>query len=251
MEGQTEAIIVFARYPRRGQVKTRLAKTVGDENALYFYKECAERILRQVSDWCNEDKSTRRGYVFCSVSEEMEDVKRWINELSIKLHVKSQIQVENLGERLYDALNVVYQEGFSTVGVTGSDIPDLSSSIIETGFRELRYAKSKDIYPKSSTAIFGPAVDGGFYMGIFDFANMGPNSGAFSGIEWSTDQVLEQVIERCCECNINIIDPNRLPKLLDVDIIDDLKDWYAGSAGSQTDSLYKLAQLLIAKSEGQ
>lgn len=43
------AIVVFARHPTPGKVKTRLAKDTGNDAATQFYKICAEHVIRQVS----------------------------------------------------------------------------------------------------------------------------------------------------------------------------------------------------------
>lgn len=42
------AVVVFARLPRPGLVKTRLAASVGDEAAALFYKHCAEAVIGQL-----------------------------------------------------------------------------------------------------------------------------------------------------------------------------------------------------------
>ena len=40
-----DAVIVFAKLPLPGQVKTRLAASVGNEQAALFYRHCAERAI--------------------------------------------------------------------------------------------------------------------------------------------------------------------------------------------------------------
>ena len=43
-------VLVFARAPVRGQVKSRIARDVGDDMALDIYRELLERTLTTVSD---------------------------------------------------------------------------------------------------------------------------------------------------------------------------------------------------------
>lgn len=43
------ALVVFARYPELGKVKTRLAAGITPAGALAFYKSCAEHVFRQVN----------------------------------------------------------------------------------------------------------------------------------------------------------------------------------------------------------
>ena len=40
-------IVVFARHPTPGRVKTRLAAGVGNDGAARFYKHCAEKVIQE------------------------------------------------------------------------------------------------------------------------------------------------------------------------------------------------------------
>jgi glycosyltransferase A (GT-A) superfamily protein (DUF2064 family) len=44
-----DAVVVFARFPHPGKVKTRLAASIGAEQAATFYKHCAEGVMRELS----------------------------------------------------------------------------------------------------------------------------------------------------------------------------------------------------------
>ena len=93
----------------------------------------------------------------------------------------------DLGERLFAALSGAARK-YRLVGAVGSDHPELSLEEIERGFSLLRGGVD---------LVLGPATDGGYY-----FVGVRAESlrrELFSGIEWSTPEVLETTLERCRE----------------------------------------------------
>jgi len=104
------------------------------------------------------------------------------------------------------------ETGHCKVVVIGTDIPDLSAAILEEALSQLN----------SYDAVFGPADDGGFYL--FGLRSS-PPPGLFRNIAWSTSAVLEQSLAAAKEIGLSVAPLDSLPKLRDIDTVDDLKDW--------------------------
>lgn len=110
------------------------------------------------------------------------------------------------GERMYRCFEEHCRPGVAVV-VVGSDSPTLPLRYIEDAYRLLETGSAK--------AVFGPSDDGGYYL----VGLISPHPHLFRGIEWSTDRVLEQSLERACELGIK---PGLLPEWYDVDTPADL-----------------------------
>ncbi|MCH7771458.1 MAG: hypothetical protein IIA49_10670, partial [Bacteroidetes bacterium] len=71
---KNKAIIVFARFPVKGKVKTRLAKEVEIDFATSFYKVCAGYTFAEVLETENDGVTA---FLFCSEEYEIEQMKNW------------------------------------------------------------------------------------------------------------------------------------------------------------------------------
>jgi uncharacterized protein len=196
------ALIIFIKNPQKGKVKTRLARTVGDDKALEIYLELLKitlenaKILRGPSD----DILNVKPYLFYSDFVDTHD--EWSNEVFEKMVQSGQ----DLGERMLNAFDVVLEK-HPAACIIGSDCPTLSVEILEQSFSNLN----------DSDYTIGPSTDGGYYLlGIrkgIAYENL------FSDIEWSTPSVLTTTFERFDE---NKGSYTQLPVLTD---IDEEKDW--------------------------
>lgn len=193
------AIILFLKYPVKGKVKTRLAKSIGDEKAVRLYKKLAENVLESISNLTNSYK-----YIFYSEKEEKDLIRNWIKE---KYFFAAQ-NGEDLGERMKNAFNLVFSHGAKNVIIIGSDIPDLSKEIIDEAIDKL---DENDI-------VIGPSPDGGYYL-----LGMKKDSPfLFDKIIYSTSSVLDETIEKIKE---NKLTYHILQTLEDIDTEDELKEW--------------------------
>lgn len=129
---------------------------------------------------------------------------------------------EDLGERLFRALSGA-AEKHRVVGAVGSDHPELRVEEVERGFSLLRGGVD---------VVLGPATDGGYYFVGVRAASLRPE--LFTGIEWSTPEVLETTLERCRELSLSLM---LLREDSDVDTPDDL-DRLSRRLERSTDSLY-------------
>ena len=185
-------LIVFVKNPVLGKVKTRLAKSIGDEKALEAYRLLLS-ITRNAAEAVN-----CTSHVF--YADEIAD-DDWSNQ-AFEKHLQ---HGNSLGERMKNAFSETFALGAKKTLIIGSDCPEISSEIIEDAFLTL---ESKD-------AVIGPAKDGGYYLlGIKK-----EHTFLFDDKEWSTDSVFEDTVVDFME---NRLTYGLLPKLSDVDTIYDL-----------------------------
>lgn len=199
LKKRNDSIIIFARYPKLGQVKTRLAKTTSPEFALKFYKSCAEILVKNIK----KIRSINR-FVFYSNKD---DKTQTINWLGNKLFFAPQ-EGDDLGTKMKNAFNKVFSTGSQKVIIVGTDIPDLSKKIIIQALDSL----------EKFDVVIGPAKDGGYYLlGIRKM-----HSELFEGIEYSTSLVLSETLIRVKELKLSYY---LLPELLDIDTEENLIQW--------------------------
>lgn len=160
-------VIVFARSPEFGRVKTRLAKEVGPLAAWQFYRQATEVLLKRLHrdpTWCvwlAWTGSRRRGW----------PGKR----LAIR-------QPEGgIGQRMERCLRMLPP---GDAILLGSDIPEVRAGHIRWAFAELRHAP----------LVFGPADDGGFWLvGARRIPRM-PKPLFANGVRWSSPETLADVV---------------------------------------------------------
>lgn len=195
-----EKLIVFIKNPGLGKVKTRLAKSVGDEQALSIYNRLIDITLRETDRLdCKKD-------IWFSDSDEVSN--------SVFVTRKSYAQKvqkgDSLGERMLYAFQQSFQNNFEKVIIIGSDCPELRSFMLEKSFQLL----------DSFDLVIGPAQDGGYYL-------LGMNGfypEMFSGINWSTSSVLRETVKRANDSDLLF---TLLDELNDIDTIEDLNYYRA------------------------
>lgn len=181
-------LIVFARTPELGKVKTRLAKDIGNLKALAIYTA----LLNKTLDTGAKVKATLA--VYWTVKHDNQN---------------GFLQVGNdLGERMHYAISTEITK-FDKVCLIGTDTPQISSTIIEQVFSALN---TVDI-------IFGPSLDGGYYLVAIKTA---PPLELFIGKQWSHQKVLEDALNICNTLDLKV---KLLPPLLDIDTVSDYNKW--------------------------
>lgn len=186
-------LIVFVKNPVLGTVKTRLAKTIGDQSALEIYLD----LMRK----CRDESLAAEAKRHLFYSKQIIKGDLWPEE-----GFEKKLQVEgDLGEKINAAFSNVFQER-GKVLIIGSDCYDLTAAIIEDAYRAL----------DTSDVVIGPANDGGYYLlGTSKFCPV-----LFEGINWSTETVLKETIEQAEKENLSVA---LLPELIDIDTIEDLE----------------------------
>ena len=176
-------LLYFVKYPTPGKVKTRLAKTIGDEEAAKLYRDLAEKNLSVIAPLYQKEIFDLA--VVFDPPEKGNDFKRW---LSLSCGYLPQCG-EGLSERLTYAFREAFQRGGKRIMALGSDTLNLTPDIIEDGFESLNY---KDV-------VIGPAKDGGYYLiGLSSFQPK-----LFEGIAWSTSEVSSQTYKLIRQLNLS------------------------------------------------
>lgn len=186
-------LIVFAKNPRLGKVKTRLAASVGNEKALRIYHLLLDHTARITAD-IEVDKVVHYSDFIPA------------SDLWLKLNFKQHLQRGNdLGERMATAFRSSFIRGYEQVVLIGSDCYELDQQILEQAFKQL----------DTNDVVLGPAKDGGYYLiGMNEFYGS-----LFDNIQWSTSSVLSEtkkILEQ------NTLSYSLLPELSDIDDLNDL-----------------------------
>jgi rSAM/selenodomain-associated transferase 1 len=201
------AVIIFLKYPEPGKVKTRLAKALGDEKACDIYKLLAENVIKNIF---TKNPGTYTIQFFFTPADKETEIKDWLKPIlndtqGIKIQFRTQ-EGRNLGERMSNAFKEILQEkNCKKCIIVGTDCPEIDATLIENAFDVL---KEKDI-------VIGPCRDGGYYL----LGMSRPASNLFVDIDWSTDRVFEQTMEKVHKNNLSC---GILKTLMDIDTIEDL-----------------------------
>lgn len=169
-------VVVFARAPRYGAVKTRLAREIGAAEALRFYRNVLTGSIRRVRD------DARWETVLCVTPDAAAGgARHW------PLRATAQGSGD-LGRRMVRALR---HAGSRPAVIVGSDIPGLESRHIAAAFKALR----------RGPFVLGPARDGGYWLvGSRCGAPMAPD--VLDGVRWSSAHALADTVIRLRDATI-------------------------------------------------
>ncbi len=186
-------LLIFYRNPVIGGVKTRLAKTAGDEKALAVYVFMAAHT-RNITQHL---PVTKRVYYADFIDRE----DAWENST----YQKFLQQGDDLGEKMLNAFRDGYKDGYQSICIIGTDCLELNSTILESAFQALLI----------HDVVLGPAKDGGYYLlGMTKLQQE-----LFQGKSWSTSSVANDTLADCTRLNLSYV---LLPVLQDVDEESDL-----------------------------
>lgn len=192
-----KGLIIFAREPLPGRVKTRLAQDVGDQAAAELYAAMLEDVLERAATLDNI-----RPLLFWSLETDSKPNYATFPHLQMFKQ-----QGATLGDRMAAAFESAFESGIDTCCIIGSDSPDLPVEYIRKAFEHLENDKVD--------AVFGPAEDGGYYL--LGLRHSWP--GLFMDIPWSTGVVLDSSIKRAGELGLRTA---LLPQWYDLDELRDL-----------------------------
>lgn len=139
---QKSLLIIFYRNPKMGEVKTRLASTLGKEKALSVYKKLVLHT-KTITEPLLMDK-----IVFYSEAIDLMDI--WPNAT----YLKTLQEGTDLGDKMKHAFAGGFESGYTSICIIGTDCYELTTKMIEQAFHLLQ----------SSDTVIGPAVDGGYYL---------------------------------------------------------------------------------------
>lgn len=187
-------IQLFAKPPVAGKVKTRLIPDIGIKSATAIYQHCLKNNIQllQQSNF---------------------DTQIWLTEPSQHALFRDECveyqQGYKLGEKMFHALSNALSSDYNKVILMGSDCLDLNHTLLNKVCNKL----------EQHDLVLIPAVDGGY---VLIAAKNSIHPTLFEDIEWSSENVLKQTLERAMTCGINtfILNPLR-----DIDRVADLQHY--------------------------
>jgi rSAM/selenodomain-associated transferase 1 len=195
-------VIVFAKAPEAGRVKTRLAAEIGEVEALRVYRDMAEGQWK----WLRAARDTDGFHLGVSFAPaEAEPVLRaWLAGADAYLP-----QIDgNLGDRIASACAWALDRDAIGVTVMGSDCPGFNHRHLQMGLAGIQ----------NHHYSLGPAMDGGFYA-LTLTPQARPLLDRLPGIPWSSSQTSVSLIREAESLDLVGI---LLPELRDLDTLEDL-----------------------------
>lgn len=196
MKGRLPRLAIFARAPVRGRVKTRLARVIGEDEALAVYDRLLAQTLAKLAPG--------RGRF---------EPEIWVEGTVPSTRFDGFPVILQPGGDLGSRMAAAFDAGVAAV--VGTDIPALTADYVEGALAAL-----KDV-----DLVIGPVEDGGYCL----IAMNAPHPQVFRGIPWSTSRVLAVTLDtaRRLEFTVRLLEP-----LWDVDEATDLERWRTmGSPG--------------------
>jgi rSAM/selenodomain-associated transferase 1 len=197
------ALVIFAKAPIPGEVKTRLCPPLTPDEAATLHGSFVLDILERTKIAVAMLKLPIDRYLACTPSATHVFFKIMEERQSVKLI--DQVG-DDLGARMNQAFKTLFTQGYGQVLLIGTDLPTLP---IDHFRQALASLENHDL-------VLGPALDGGYYL--IGLKRMAPE--LFVDIPWSTDQVLRLTQEKAAGIGLkaSLIQPWR-----DVDTLADLE----------------------------
>ena len=189
-------LILFSRYPRAGNTKTRLIPHLGAVNAANLQRRMTEHMAQQMRSLpSNIDLEVQFS------GGRLDQMRDWLGK---DLSYQPQI-AGSLGPKLHSAFVNQFRSGKTRVVVIGSDCPEITTAHLTSAFQQL---ETRDL-------VLGPAADGGYYL----IGLRQPQPSLFEAIPWGTGEVFETTAAIAAQLNLSVA---QLEQLHDIDRPEDL-----------------------------
>ncbi len=195
-----DILLVFARAPREGRVKTRLIPHFGARRATEIYRRLLAMALNaaltstwsRIQVWCTEE-----------VSDGFFDPYR--RQARVRFHQQCG---DDLGSRMAHACEQALRDA-DRIALMGTDCPALGARLL---------GRVRERLSGDHEVVMVPALDGGYVLiGMREAC-----PGLFEGIEWGGDRVAGQTLARCRELGLRCLE---MPPLRDIDTPGDVLQW--------------------------
>jgi hypothetical protein len=199
----TSLLIIFAKKPAAGQVKTRLCPPLSLEAAAELYQAFLEDVL--------EAAGSLPGLAL-ALAYSPEGAAPFFRVLAPPAARLFHQAGAGLGERMHRAFEWAFAAGFESVLLRGADTPDLPCEVILEGKAALETGRAQ--------VVLGPSRDGGYYL----VGLTCPQPKLFQGLAWSIPTVLEETLARARALGLAV---HLLPAWGDIDTPADLEAFLA------------------------
>ena len=228
-----ETLVLFAKPPEAGKVKTRLASGLGESAAVHLYRSFLHDSLALTERWCQTKVAAdynRRVVLYAS--EEDPFFRDLVQTSGVQLAVQ---EGEDLGERMAHCLETEFAHGAKAVCIIGADTPALPLAYLNEAFRALHW---EDV-------VLGPTFDGGYWL-------VGAQQRVpeiFTGILWSSNSVMKDSVQKAIEEGYRL---QILPFWYDIDTAEDLATlrWQLLHAESQKREICAATALALEELKG-
>ena len=205
-----DLLVIFAREPVPGRVKTRLAKDVGIAAAAALYDLMLRHVIKSVI-------STQYDILICKTPE---SGGAYFEDMLPGAVVRDQPEGD-LGEKMSSVFKAEFARGYRRICLIGTDCPSITSSGIMQAFELLG----------NFQLVLGPSCDEGYYLvGLSVF-----HPELFEGIAWSTDEVLSGTLGIARSLGI---DYGCLAVMADIDEIAGLERYISENPGTELSSAF-------------
>lgn len=193
-------IVIFARSPELGKVKTRLATGIGADAALAAYQELLEKTVLMAA-------GCQLAPIELHITGDPQHplISRLVERSRATVVVQQGV---DLGERMFHALHHALQHSRSAL-IIGTDCPEMSAAYLESALQHL--AQGREV-------VIGPSEDGGYVL----IGATRSDARVFHNIRWGSNSVMQQTREALYNAEIRF---EELDVLWDVDHPDDYWRW--------------------------
>jgi len=188
-----EALVIMARYPEEGAVKTRLARDLGPLLTLRLYRAF-------IDDLAGKFGSLPRPLIWFYIPESSPFPQLFSRRYPCRPQAGSSLQ-----ERMLRIFEDLFGEGFQRVVVIGADVPHIPVEAVEDAFALL----------SATDVVLRPSCDGGYHL-----IGLRAAGDLFSRISMGTNRVLRETVERAASMGLSA---HCLAPSFDVDTIEDVK----------------------------
>ncbi len=194
-------LLLFTRFPKAGDTKTRLIAELGAEGAALLQKRLTERVVKQARLFQQRSGIATTVHYTGGNNKEMTG---WLGPVDCVEQTSG-----DLGRRMSAAFEHAFAGGAEKAVLIGSDIPDLSADLLQQAFCSLL----------NKRVVIGPSRDGGYYL--IGLVRQAPQllPLLFENISWSTGEVLATTMDRLTQAGFAAA---ILPSLRDIDLPADL-----------------------------
>jgi rSAM/selenodomain-associated transferase 1 len=197
----TALLIIFAKEPRPGRVKTRLSPPLSPEGAAQLYHSFLQDILEEMA------RVPEVSLALAYSPAGAHDFFRHLVPAGTDLFPQ---EGTDLGERMSRAFDRGFAAGFGPVLLRGSDVPDLPAGAVSEAREVLAAGRAQ--------VALGPCPDGGYHL----VGLPASQPRLFRGVDWSGPTVLADTLHRARQLGLEVY---LLPPWPDIDTYADLRSF--------------------------
>ena len=168
------AIIIFAKEPVPGKVKTRLIPALGGNNAARLYEQMFEHVINTIVA-----SQLAEAYLYVTPESNRQYFQKRASCKDLQIRIQ---QGKDLGQKMFNALNETLNH-YKRAVLIGTDCPFLDAAHLHQAIAALAINQANN-----NTMVFTPALDGGYVLvGASKICRE-----VFDTIDWGTARVMSQ-----------------------------------------------------------